>query len=250
MNQIRTITVKQYKTAFTTLRDQISAKELSMLEANYKALNFAFTATQLANMMGYKNFQAANIRYGTLAGKFCKFFQVDPTEKLLVLVDIKKLTKEWHWTMHPRVVQALRELNWFGEPVEDYVQYHNSKTAGISCLKLDFSNGFRISTSKSVAKLKGNRVWLIGSEEGKPKQYYLCNYFIVDQIGTADKKSRFKYIVESKRGIPYKPPILLNNLPWFAGFLKSQQNFSFGLRRIEAKYVTELEKLLANIEEN
>jgi len=129
--------------------------------------------------------------------------------------------------------------------MDDYVQYHNSETMGFSCLEFDESEGFGILTSKSSSKLRGNRIWLIGGI-GKPRKYYLCYNFFVETIKPSE--GDFKFIVDGQQGTFFKPAILLSDFPWFKDFLKSQQNFSMGLRKIEEVFVDELEKVVSGQE--
>lgn len=114
---------------------------------------------------------------------------------------------------------------------------------GHSCLDFDESEGFGIVTSKPVSKLMGSRVWLIGGI-GKPRKYYLCYNFLVDTIEPSN--SDFKYIVDGQKGNFFKPAKLLNDYPWFKDFLKNQQNFSMGLRKIEKVFVDEFEKVVSS----
>jgi len=133
--------------------------------------------------------------------------------------------------------------------MDNYVQYHNSEAMQFSCLK--FGEGevdnFGISTSKSVSNLIGNRVWLIGGID-KPRKYYLCYYFLVDTIEPLGRNSYFKFSVDGQQGHLFKPAILLNDFSWFKDFLKSQQNFSMGLRKIGKPFVDELEKFISGQE--
>lgn len=125
--------------------------------------------------------------------------------------------------------------------MEDYVQYHNSDKRGFSCFELAKGSSFQIVTNKALAKkLIGSRVWLVGGE-GKPRRYYLCFTFVVNQVqeGTGE----FRYMLSGHKGLFFDPPILLNHFPWFRDFLKSQQNFSMGLRKIEKIYVAELQRI-------
>jgi|GEM_PF-903435 len=128
--------------------------------------------------------------------------------------------------------------------MDNYIQYHNSETMGVSCLELTNDEGseFSIATSKSVPKLIGNRIWLIGGI-GKPRKYYLCYYFRVDEIRPSNGDSYFKYNVIGQQGKVFNPAILLNDFRWFKDFLRSQQNFSLGLRKVRDTFVDELEKL-------
>lgn len=86
-----------------------------MLKAHFESPKYDITATQLSRLVGFQNFNSANLRYGLLAGKFCEFFQINTDFKLPILVKLKKENSEWHWKLHPKVVQALGELKWFGD---------------------------------------------------------------------------------------------------------------------------------------
>ncbi len=125
--------------------------------------------------------------------------------------------------------------------MDDYVQYHNSEAMGVSCLDFTKEDDFGIVTNRPVSKLLGSRIWLIGGL-GKPRKYYLCYNFLVDAI--EPDGGDFKFGVYGKQGTFFDPPILLNDYPWFKDFLRTQQNFRFGLRKIEKSFVRELEKVV------
>jgi hypothetical protein len=129
--------------------------------------------------------------------------------------------------------------------IKHYVQYHNSEVMGDPCDEFDDLDigYFGIVTNKSVQKLQGNKIWLICGE-GKPREYFLCQFFIVDEVRKTNDNSDFKYYVTGKEGISLRPPIPLNPLPWFKDFREYMGNFGFGLMKIEQKYVEKLEKLV------
>ena len=131
--------------------------------------------------------------------------------------------------------------------IQNYVVYHNADVMGISCHEFEEGRSFRIVTNKSVTNLLGAKVWLV-SGEGKPRKYFLCYWFIVDDIGQAEEDSRFKFYAKGTVGRLFRPPILLNRVAWFGDFRKSQQNFSMGLRRIEEWYVAGFEELAGDYE--
>lgn len=125
----------------------------------------------------------------------------------------------------------------------DYVQYHNSEKMGVSCLEFSPDGDFGIATNKRVSeKIIGSRIWLIGGID-KPRKYYLCYNFIVDDIVEIDDD--FGFEVCGEQGQFFQPPIFLNDFPWFKDFLKSQASFSLGLQRIDERFVRELEKIAA-----
>lgn len=123
-----------------------------------------------------------------------------------------------------------------------YVCYHNEERMGYSHQEAD---EFSVGTSKKVDKILGNKVWIIAGI-GRPREYYLCSWFVADNIEETDD-DYFKYIVygseHTQRGT-LDPVIKLNDLPWFKEFLKSQANFSFGLRVIQPKFASRFEELI------
>lgn len=110
---IDNLTTRDYVKAFQGLKDVISERDLKMLKANLDSPYHTITATRLSNIMDFPNYNSANLRYGTLAGKFCDFFKVEPAENLYILVYFKKINDEWHWTLRENVVAAIVELNLF-----------------------------------------------------------------------------------------------------------------------------------------
>jgi len=130
--------------------------------------------------------------------------------------------------------------------MEHYVQYHNAEFMGGSCN--EFGNeAFGIVTNKPVSRLQGSKIWLVCGEE-KPRKYFLCQYFIVDEVGEAEGDPDFRHYARGKVGVSLRPPILLNPIPWFADFRKSQGNFGFGLTKIEGEYAEKFEKLVSDEE--
>lgn len=124
-----------------------------------------------------------------------------------------------------------------------YVCYHNEERMGYSYEEAD---EFVVGTSKKVDKIIGNKVWIIAGI-GRPRDYYLCSWFIADGTDENDDEY-FKYIVygseRTSRG-SVDPPIKLNDLPWFREFLKTQANFSFGLRVMLPKFAIKFEELVS-----
>jgi hypothetical protein len=60
---------ESYKEALLRIRDTLPEKHLQMLLAHYRAPNHTITATELAEAVGYKSFQAVNLQYGQLGRK-------------------------------------------------------------------------------------------------------------------------------------------------------------------------------------
>ena len=110
---IESLTIEDYESALTILSSEISETDLLMLKTNFESPNSTTTATLLAETVGFADFNAANLRYGILARKFCELFQVQPNTKLSALVIFEKPEDEWHWIMRPQLIQAIRKLGWF-----------------------------------------------------------------------------------------------------------------------------------------
>jgi len=110
---INNLTVNDYIEAFKNIEKTLSGNDKKMLQINYESPNFTITATRLAQKMNFANFNAANLRYGSLAGRLCDYFKVKPKYNLEILVYFSKINNEWHWTLKENVIKAIRELRWF-----------------------------------------------------------------------------------------------------------------------------------------
>lgn len=118
--------VDQFKTALLTLRDKnLPSSHFTMLRAQCHAPNAAITATQLAAVAGYENYNAANLQYGTLAfnlagilgftpqlmhrdGSLCWWTTLSVAGKG---ADYEE-AQQFHFVMRSELVQALREMRW------------------------------------------------------------------------------------------------------------------------------------------
>jgi hypothetical protein len=109
--------VEEYKNAFENLEPEISADELKMLKANYDAPERTITAEIMSEAMNYASFGGANLQYGKLGGKLCRYLNLNPKFKIEVLCDFIAPKAQgdnvhWLWVMRPEVAQALKELGW------------------------------------------------------------------------------------------------------------------------------------------
>jgi hypothetical protein len=96
------------------------------------------------------------------------------------------------------------------------------------------------SAKKDHQSFIGNTVLLI-SGSSKPRKYYLSYTFRQPKPPSI---AGSKKIIAGTNVQTYHPPILLSDLPWFSAFLKSQLNFSFGLRKIDDEFMVEITKAL------
>ena len=120
-----------------------------------------------------------------------------------------------------------------------FVAYHNNAQMGPD------DDPLSVVTSKPMsARIEGDRVWLIDGVGLGPKQYRLVSSFIATNV-VQIAGDRFDHRIEGE-GRTFDPPRLLNDHDWFADFLKSQQNFSLGLREItDSPHLERLLEILA-----
>jgi hypothetical protein len=128
--------------------------------------------------------------------------------------------------------------------MEHYVQYRNPARVGAACQE-GIGGALSIGTNKGLVRhVVGHKVWLICGQ-GQPRRYFLRHWFVVDEVGPEDEDSAFRFYAQGQVGHWFQPPLPLDGLPWFYEFRRLQSNFSFGLNRISAPFVAELEKLAA-----
>lgn len=90
------------------------------------------------------------------------------------------------------------------DEVKHYVVYHNTEVMGYRPRDfddLDEGTSFSIATNKSVTNLPGNIIWLISGEE-RPRKYYLCSVFVVDEVGSLEADD-FKNYAAGQQGISF-----------------------------------------------
>jgi len=108
------LTANDYKQAFLALHP-LGDHEIALLKAHFSAPDFTTTASELAAAVGYPNWSSANLHYGKLAGRVCEELGYDLPLKLHILVtDYRPEGGHWHLVLRAQVVEALRELGWFG----------------------------------------------------------------------------------------------------------------------------------------
>ena len=122
--------------------------------------------------------------------------------------------------------------------MKHFVSYHNADKIGYA---FEDAIPFSVGTTKSVDRLVGQHVWSI-SGDGQPRTYSLRDTYIVDSVGPS-AQSEFTSLRRGSTGVAFNPPVVLNHLPWFRAFLKSQSNFSLGLQQIKEEFVVHLEAL-------
>lgn len=122
-----------------------------------------------------------------------------------------------------------------------FVGYHNVDKMGYSAAE---SDPLALYTSKNPKDLPGNVIWVIAGEGKNPRRYFLNSWFIVSEIGKADHPDFGRSISGNVGGV-LAPRPNLNERDWFPDFLKSNANFSLGLREVKDEEVIDSLKSLA-----
>lgn len=119
--------VEAYKQALLKVRDKgkfRTTKFLHMLREQYAAENHTITATRLADAVGYENYNAANLQYGTLGHEIADALGYNPPVRksgepiwfwaISSGKDASQDTVDGHYEfiMRPELVAALREMKW------------------------------------------------------------------------------------------------------------------------------------------
>lgn len=129
--------------------------------------------------------------------------------------------------------------------MDHYIVYHNADLMERSFRDDPHppSTEFSIVTKKLGHSLRGNAIWLI-SGEGKPRDYRLEYWFIVDDVQRQDE-ARFPTVVSGAEGVVLDNGIELTHLAWFKKLKSWAGNFGLGLMHIPEEYASELCKLAA-----
>lgn len=119
-------TSEQYKKALIGVRNEkkLRGTSLEMLKAQYSMPNHIITASGLARAVGFENYNAANLRYGSLGREIAVQLSYTPPKR-------NDGTPIWFWSisygneasdatidghyefvMRPELVRALEEMKW------------------------------------------------------------------------------------------------------------------------------------------
>jgi hypothetical protein len=107
--------VDAYKRALLGLpRAGPGSARRELLRKHYFAPRRDLTADQMAELMGYKSGDGANLQYGLLAADLARDLGLRSTEKVHIRVIA---TFSWpdgycHWRMRPELALALEQLGW------------------------------------------------------------------------------------------------------------------------------------------
>lgn len=119
-------TKEEFQQALLKLRDKgrfRKTKYLELLKAQYSSPGHTITATKLAQEVGYKNYNSANLHYGSLGHELADVLGYTPPAR-------DNGESMWFWTistgseaefdsaghyefaMRPEIVKALEEMKW------------------------------------------------------------------------------------------------------------------------------------------
>jgi hypothetical protein len=118
---------QQYIGALLKIRDSgrlKNSKFLQMLQAQYSMTNHTITATQLARAVGFKNYNAANLQYGSLGHEVSNYIGYEPPRRnngepvwFWVLSSGNEAASDtmdshYEFVMRPELVCALETMKW------------------------------------------------------------------------------------------------------------------------------------------
>ncbi len=112
-----------------------------------------------------------------------------------------------------------------------FVQYHNPDLMGRYRPSL---KNYAIVTNKFFASLVGGTVWLVTSKGQRPRRYFLCSSFVVDEV-ERDNAGRFRNRAIGSKGRDCE--IEIGNQQWFPELLKTTGNFGLGLLPISSEAI-------------
>lgn len=119
--------VEKYKQALLKLRDNkkfSTTKYLEMIRAQYYSKDHTITSTQIAEDVGFKNYNASNLQYGKMAHEVADYLNFKPENAsyghpmwfftLSTYNEEKTDNDDGHFEfiMRPELIQALEEMNW------------------------------------------------------------------------------------------------------------------------------------------
>src|SRR5437660_73658 len=94
-----------------------------------------------------------------------------------------------------------------------FVQYHNPDVMD----PFRPSKTFGIVTGKRGGLREGDRVWLV-TGEGRPREYFLCETFVVERI-VSQIAGKFRYRVSGSYGTSLYPLRIDKTTSWFRELL-------------------------------
>jgi hypothetical protein len=133
---IRPISIGEYVQALRSIESGITEKQRSMLIGHAMASGQALTMSELAALVGFPGYSAANLQYGLLAGKLADSLGIPRPEYLVYVIasfDDDPNTTQSRAHMYPELYAALQELGWVaaeGSPQDSVAVHPTSVYAG------------------------------------------------------------------------------------------------------------------------
>jgi hypothetical protein len=119
-----------------------------------------------------------------------------------------------------------------------FVAYHSEKRMGYEA---EDCEPFSLYTSKKIADI-GDIVWIITGKGDSPKQYYLCEWFLVSKLTEADD-SEFGISLCGEEGGSFDKMPRLDHLEWFPDFRRRMGNFGIGLTELNPAVIEALRRV-------
>lgn len=110
--------MERYRDALRVLAYSMPAKHRQLLLLHYRAPAHTITAAELAAKVGYANYRAVNLQYGTLGANLADRmkWEVPPgCQESYSIASFQEPSEEnphWLWIMHPEVAAAIEALGW------------------------------------------------------------------------------------------------------------------------------------------
>lgn len=107
------LTPDDYVSAFRVLEPELTTKQRTMLLGHASAPGHTLSMESIAKLAGYASYVAANIQYGMLGGRFAGYFGIKGLAnktQALAYAGPEDDQGHWQWTMHPALVDALKQL--------------------------------------------------------------------------------------------------------------------------------------------
>ncbi len=115
----------------------------------------------------------------------------------------------------------------------DYIVYHNPDVMGYPASQVQ---KFEIVTNHVVRNAVGGRVWLV-TGEGRPRNFYLRMYFIVETVGSGEDAGFRTRVSGGSEGQKFEVMPSLDGEEWLDDLKRETGNFSFGFRPIRSQHV-------------
>lgn len=118
LTELRVPSVAEYEAAFRAIEKRITEKQRAMIREHHRSPGAVTTASQLAESVGYPNYETANLQYGLLAKMLSDELGLPEKDavEIGILVDFVPpdtvANEHYLWVLRPNVARALENLGW------------------------------------------------------------------------------------------------------------------------------------------